>query len=716
LREAITAANTTSNGLDRDEIHFAISGAGVHTIRPSSALPTITDPVTVDGWTQPGFSGSPIIELDGTISNEDGITIMANNSTVRGLVINRFPNHGILLVGGVSGNRIVGNFVGTDVTGTLSLGNAGVGVYMFGGASYNIIGGTTPADRNVVSGNRGTGVVMDGRVSPVNGNQVLGNFIGTNALGTSALPNLNGGLTIAQGASDNSVGGTTPGAGNLISGNAVFGVVIAHHANEEIPDTNTTRNVVQGNLIGTDVTGAPRLGNGGHGVLIFNNAFDNLIGGAASGAGNVIAGNQQAGIAIFDAVNFGAGVFRSNANTIQSNSIHSNGGLGIDLVPGQSNGTPLGDGVTPNDPGDGDSGPNGLQNFPEISSAKSQTGSTTWVFGSLNSLANTSFTLDFYANATADPSGHGEGQRYLGSATATTNASGDATFSVTLAAATSPGEMITATATDPNGDTSEFSLANQVTVVDIQPPPDGTVVEQPDPCDTTKTALVVGGTAGNDQIVISTAANPGELKVTINGAAQNFAAPASAPFGRIVVFGKAGQDDIQVVDSIALSAELHGDSADDRIKGGGGDDILLGGDGDDLLVGGGGRDLLVGGIGRDRMVGNADDDILIAGTTDFDANEQALCDIMKEWTRSDATYAQRVSHLRGDSGEGLNGSTKLIFDGPAATVHDDHAEDILTGSSGQDWFLLNSDGGIKDRVTDLHALEFANDIDFITGP
>ena len=126
---------------------------------------------------------------------------------------------------------------------------------------------------------------------------------------------------------------------------------------------------------------------------------------------------------------------------------------------------------------------------------------------------------------------------------------------------------------------------------------------------------------------------------------------------------------------------------------------------------------MVGGIGSDRLIGNADDDILIAGTTDFDANDQALCDIMNEWTRADADYGQRVSHLRGDASGGLNGSTNLIFDGPAATVHDDHAADLLTGSAGQDWFLLNidGDGGVKDKVTDLHASEFASDIDFIGG-
>jgi Ca2+-binding RTX toxin-like protein len=139
------------------------------------------------------------------------------------------------------------------------------------------------------------------------------------------------------------------------------------------------------------------------------------------------------------------------------------------------------------------------------------------------------------------------------------------------------------------------------------------------------------------------------------------------------------------------------------------------------LVGGNGRDLLIGGIGKDRLVGNPDDDVLIAGSTDYDSNDQALSDIMKEWTRIDADFATRVAHLRGDSGAGvgLNGSVLLTQEGPGATVHDDGVMDVLTGSAGVDWFLLNQDGDnatAKDKVTDLGAEEFASDIDFITGP
>jgi hypothetical protein len=151
----------------------------------------------------------------------------------------------------------------------------------------------------------------------------------------------------------------------------------------------------------------------------------------------------------------------SVGNAIRGNSIHSNGGLGIDLG---------GDGVTPNDPGDADTGPNQLQNFPVLSVALA--GGSTWVTGTLNGLANTTFTLDFYASAAADPSGFGEGARYLGSAVVTTDGSGNAHFEVVLAAPTAPGEVVTATATDPAGNTSEFSraaLAYQEVSIDIKP-------------------------------------------------------------------------------------------------------------------------------------------------------------------------------------------------------------------------------------------------------
>jgi Ca2+-binding RTX toxin-like protein len=216
-------------------------------------------------------------------------------------------------------------------------------------------------------------------------------------------------------------------------------------------------------------------------------------------------------------------------------------------------------------------------------------------------------------------------------------------------------------------------------------------------------ALIIGGTAAADAIRVRPVCPGGTVEVLINGVSQG----TFSPTGRIIVYGQSGDDDIQVSGSISLSAWLHGGAGDDRLKGGAGNDVLLGNEGNDLLVGGGGRDLLIGGTGADRIVGNADDDILIAGATLFDANDAALSDIMAEWA-SDRCYATRVANLRGEgSGPQLNGTTFLR---KGITVIDDAERDILTGSSGLDWFLLSDE---LDRATDLSASEFADVIDYI---
>ncbi len=182
------------------------------------------------------------------------------------------------------------------------------------------------------------------------------------------------------------------------------------------------------------------------------------------------------------------------------------------------------------------------------------------------------------------------------------------------------------------------------------------------------------------------------------------------PTSRIFAFGQAGDDDIQVSGSIALSAWLYGDAGNDRIKGGAGHDILLGGDGKDLLIGGSGRDLLIGGAGADRIIGNADDDILLAGHTAHDAVDSALALIMAEWT-SERDYSTRIANLNGTgTGERANGDAFLIASGDGATVGDDGSRDVLTGSAGLDWFFFVDD---EDKVTDLHDAEFDPDRDFI---
>ena len=354
LREAITAANTTAGS---DTIAFSIptSDPGYMTstplwwrIQPTSTLPTITDPVTIDGYTQPGASpntngpglGSNAvlkIELDGTNAgagpNAVGLGITAGNSVVRGLVINRFTGPGILLyIGG--GNSIEGNFIGTDVVGASDIGNSGAGLAITD-SSDNVVGGTSVVARNVISGNGSNGVFILSSFGPATDNQVQGNLIGTDAAGTVGLGNGLSGVLINS-ASNNTIGGSTTAARNVISGNNTHGVFISG-------STGGTGNLVQGNFIGVQVDGVGPLGNSNHGVFITFNASGNVIGGTTSGLGNTIAYNDGDGVRV--------GI--ANANAVVSNSIYSNA-LGIDLVNGSFNGDVVTIdsstiGVTPND-------------------------------------------------------------------------------------------------------------------------------------------------------------------------------------------------------------------------------------------------------------------------------------------------------------------------------------------------------------------------------
>ncbi len=722
LRQAILDANSTA-GLDT--ITFNIAGAGTHTIQPLSPLPTITEGVSIDGSTQPGYAGSPLIQLDGSSAGTDvtGIYIIAGNSTVKGLDINRFAgtaiilqtggsnliannylgtdatgtlaagnrDDGLAIFGGSADNQIIqnvisangagngfagvyvadpgtdgnvfaGNFIGTDKTGTAALGNSGAGIYVAGGAQNTRIGtdgdGVNDiAERNIISGNGYEGIDIQGTASGANttGTVVAGNYVGTNAAGTAALPNgsdgvfifggaqqsrigvngadvdaaaernlisgntfqgvaladagtnsnviagnligtdvtgtvampnADGGIDILNGASSNRIGfdgissaavaalerniisgnGSTPGyagiyiadpgtnlnviAGNyvgvdssgaaamansgvgiylangaqnnrigsdgngvadeseanVISGNIYEGVVIqgtssganttgnilagnligtnaagtsvlanqsfgvwinagaqynrigtngadADIAGEGnliagnlwsgigISDPNTNSNLVAGNWIGTNAAASTSLGNVQNGIVIFNGAQANQIGGSAA-LGNAIAFNLLAGVALTDAATTG--------DSIRGNRIFSNGGLGIDL--GDS-------GVQVNHAGT-TSGPNNLQNYPLITAGVP--GATTSVNGVLNAAPTTTYTLDFYASATPDITFYGPGERYLGSMSVITDATGNANFSASLSAATSTGDWVTATATDPAGNTSEFSGARQL--------------------------------------------------------------------------------------------------------------------------------------------------------------------------------------------------------------------------------------------------------------
>jgi hypothetical protein len=206
---------------------------------------------------------------------------------------------------------------------------------------------------------------------------------------------------------------------------------------------------VRGNFIGTDPSGTADLGNNIGVVALGDN---NTIGGTTAAARNIISGNGGDGVEVHFTVGDPDG--GATGNRILSNSIYDNDTLGIDLV--HSNDPP---GVTPNDPGDNDAGPNNLQNFPDISSARTGRRATT-IKGTLNSTASTTFTIQFFSSPVADPSGNGEGKKLKGSKSVTTDSSGDATFTFKPKRKVPKGQVVTATATNQStGDTSEFSKA-----------------------------------------------------------------------------------------------------------------------------------------------------------------------------------------------------------------------------------------------------------------
>ena len=287
LRAAMMEANELTG---HNIIHFDIPGSGVRTIQPTSPLPPIEEPLTIDGTTQPGYAvGAPLIELDGqnTPADTDGLDAVAGYSTIRGLIINRFTDDGIRLRS-AGHNTVEANFIGVDATGSAALGNQGDGIVLSGTSSDNTIGGDTAGTRNIISGNGSDGIQMSG--AGISKNSVTGNYIGINAAGTAAIANGGNGIYIAAGAAGNWIGGAATGEGNVISGNQSDGI--------EINGTDTSANYVRGNLIGTDSNGVNAVSNVNNGIYIGDGATGNYIGGAASGQGNVISGNQSDGIEI----------------------------------------------------------------------------------------------------------------------------------------------------------------------------------------------------------------------------------------------------------------------------------------------------------------------------------------------------------------------------------------------------------------------------------
>ena len=437
LRQAILNANGLAGA---DTITFNIAGTGTHTIAPTSPLPDIDGPVTIDATTDDSFAvngNRPAIVLAGSNAgfSPTGLTLTANadGSTIRGFVVRDWGGDGIHIQAGSTNNTIAGNYIGRLTTSGTASGagteNGYEGIFIEG--ANNVIGGLTAADRNVISGNGINGIL----VSSASGNTIVGNYIGTDATGLMDLGNSGRGIWLDSGSNNNVIGGTGAGARNVISGNDTSGILLT-----------SNDNVVQGNYIGVGADGTTALGNLQHGVHISGGADDNLIGGTASGASNIIANSQWRGINVQ--------TFGSTGITILGNTIYANGLTGIDLGD---------NGVTANDPGDGDSGANNLQNFPVLTSANSNAAGTT-IVGTFNSTANTSFRIEYFGNrpSIAD-SPNGEGERYLGFITVTTDGSGNASFNTTLANVwVNSGDRVTATATvdlggGNYGSTSEFA-------------------------------------------------------------------------------------------------------------------------------------------------------------------------------------------------------------------------------------------------------------------
>jgi Ca2+-binding RTX toxin-like protein len=264
-----------------------------------------------------------------------------------------------------------------------------------------------------------------------------------------------------------------------------------------------------------------------------------------------------------------------------------------------------------------------------------------------------------------------------------TEASGSGSVAASHVYTASGPYTVTLTVRDKDGGTT--SQTEMITIA--------AVALQADPAYPGQTALVAGGTTGNDTILFSPVGN-GDIEVTINGVSQG----VYHPTGRIIAFGQAGDDDIEVAGSIRNAAWLYGGDGNDFLKGGAGYSVLVGGAGNDTLIGGAGINLLIGGDGADRLVGNGGGDLLIGGRTAFDGNDLALSALLAEWA-SGRSYAERVANLRGKgTGPRLNGNYFLLATGPGATLFDDGSADVLTGSAGIDWFFI----GVAGTVTDQH--------------
>jgi CSLREA domain-containing protein len=599
LREAITAINAGNDLGDSDitaqmpgtfgvsdSINFNIPGpfpllapfqinVGSDASAPNIPLPAITKPVTINGWSQPGFVptnyffappnpiSTPVIVLNGASAgpSANGLDIRTGGVTILGLDINSFNANGILLEandGTQGGDTIIDNYIGCNPLGTRLLPNHQNGILIDGtnsnqtglAASNNQIGGFD-GEGNFISGNGQDGVLIQAHNGVATGNILSFNYIGVGntyavnrnnfllILGSVPLPNAFDGVAI-DGASGNQIGqdpNTTFGGGNTISGNGGDGVhvigtlaspatgnnIVANHIGDDPLDseivapfdldgqvagielqgatgTNITGNTVGGNVMGIELdngaqnnviqgnavgilsfnSGGPVQLSNDHGIELHSSAnlappggpgqpneppvANNLIGGTAPGQGNIISYNNVGVIVSGNPVSLSGQP--NDGNAILGNAIFENSLIGISLSTSKWPSINLTQ--TPNDSvgHGGPHNPNNSQNFPVLTLATAAPGPGTRIQGSLTQSVspNTTFRIEFFANDPVPPlvpsppfAGADEGQFFLGFTNVTTDASGHASFDVTLPLKTVAGQLISATATDPNDNTSEFS-------------------------------------------------------------------------------------------------------------------------------------------------------------------------------------------------------------------------------------------------------------------
>lgn len=401
-----------------------------------------------NGFDGVGMNG-PTVTIGGTLAGARNV-ISANPTNVD---INDLTNGNA-----ATGSYVQGNYIGLDATGTKALSPNSTGVSILHNPKNYLIGGPTASARNVISGNKYGVYIFDSSFS----NIIQGNYIGTDATGSVAVPNAAQGFISGATTSTSVPAGLTTISGNVISGNGADGIQISG----TVLNAGTYNgNTIQGNSIGTDATGAKSLPNGANGVSLAAGATNNVIGGSNAGQGNLIANNVANGVLIDPgstggpgvnnvtiantiASNGGAGVrvVSGTANRISANSIYNNAMLGIDIASAgpntnsHCNATNTGANMQQNYPvltaGPGTAyisatatDPNG--NTSEFSKAVQATGagSLLTLLGSFDGTANTTFTIEFFSNPSSDPSGYGQGKTYLGSTSITTDANCSGTIS-----------------------------------------------------------------------------------------------------------------------------------------------------------------------------------------------------------------------------------------------------------------------------------------------